>query len=405
MLEHRISCFCFFLILFGGLQLGTDSDAAKIKPTVQAKQSKERLFFPYNWCLAFKIVSISPHTSYDFHGDNAEFDVKVKVEHVLRDSTNTTEAASYKEGRAVYETAVRNGDEVTFCLSKHSNIDLKRYIESLQGKTQVWAFSTWSKFNNDKRLHFDFDERYEPFHGRSFSAKKLADLTAALTSKPSSALEPNLPIERYLKARWTISRIREFCHKENRLIRYVPHPDPSGIRDDGSWYQGILYSTPTVGQVFWSADTVNGIPISYGLVAKFKSDVWQLESERFDLKASFTDADVLKKRIYDTLELGFEQSHKAHVRPPRTEKERSMAVIYSSTPLSMPSSWREFIIETDPKTRNAVALNCKTSAGKLRVILDSKKDISSVLVDGKPDTEWTVSLAMARREISRLYHN
>jgi len=140
------------------------------------------------------------------------------------------------------------------------------------------------------------------------------------------------------------------------------------------------------------------------LVAKFKADVWQLESKTFDLNATFTDDDALKKRIYDTLDVGYEQSHKAHVRPPKPGKEEGMAAIFSSTPLSMPSNWSEFVIETNPKTRKAVALHCKTANGKLfRVVLDANKDISSVTVNGKPDAEWNISLAKARRDISRFY--
>jgi hypothetical protein len=261
----------------------------------------------------------------------------------------------------------------------------------MKGKTQVWAFTTW--ISNHKQLHFDSKKRFEPFHNQAFSTKDLEELAADLGITNIEPKQAKFPVERYLRERWPENRIREFCHKDNRLIRWRAVPDPSQFKYDGFGLRGFLYSKPALGEVMWLARTVNTIPTSYGLVVKRGNNVWQLERCDFELGSSLSDDDALKIRIQDTLCHAFEISFDAHPRPPIT----------SSTPLSSPPAWKAFSIERANNTSNVVAVSCETSSGRLRALLDNNKEIRTVTLNGKQDNEWMESLAKANKERSKLY--
>lgn len=378
-----------------------DCNAANSLQSWRTKLQNGSIFFPYSWCLAFKVLSVGPHTTHEAKLDRADLDVKVKVEYVLREGMETSKFDAHDRADNLKETAVRAGDTVTFCLSKEHNLDLQQYIDSLKGKTQVWAFTTW--MNDHKRLHFDIEKRFEPFHNQEFSTNDLKELAADLRKVITDAQEAKRPIERYLRERWPENRIREFCHKDNRLIKWKAYPDPDEFRYDDFGFRGILYAKSALGEVMWLAYTVNKTPTSYGLIVKRGKSVWQLERSNFEFGSSLNDDDALKQRIHDTLSYAFSKSFDAHPRPPRTKEETGMQAIFSSTPLSSPPDWRTFTIERANNTRKVVAVSCETSFGRLRALLDKNKEIQTVTVNGKQDNDWMEALAEANKERSKLY--
>jgi hypothetical protein len=403
MKSAKLSAIAFALLLIplGCRHMEPDCNAASTQPSWRTKLQNGSIFFPYSWCLAFKVLSVSPHIVREDKIDHADLDVKVKVEYVLREGTQTSELATNYRGKRFHEAPIRVGDTVTFCLSTETNWDLKRYIDSLKGNTQVWAFSTWSRLNNGKRLHFEIEQRFEPFQNREFSKQDLNELAADLAKVITDPQEAKRPIEEYLRQRWSENRIREFCHKDNRLIIGMAIPDPDEFmldcRPGDLSLRGTLYPQSGLGEVMWKADTTNNTPTSYGLVVKHGKSVWQLERPYFELGSSFNEDDALKIRIHDTL------SYARATRYNPFYRHRRPQAIFSTDPLPRFPDWRTFTIEKVLNTGEVVAVGCETSAGRLRALLDMNKEIQTVTVNGKQDNDWVEDLAEANKERSRLY--
>jgi hypothetical protein len=285
-------------------------------------------------------------------------------------------------------------------------LDLKQYINSLKGKTQVWAFSTWPRSNNGDRLYFEIEQHFEPFHNQGFSTRDLKELAADLTKVITDPQEAKRSIEKYLKERWTENRIRNFCHKDNFLVGWGPVPDPDWIGSNGcedSTVEGILYPKSTLGKVAWIAYTTNKTPTSYGLVVKRGNCVWQLERSNFELCSSFADDDALKVRLQDTLKYATQKAFDAHLRPALTKEEASREGVFSTSPLHFPPDWRTFTIEREDHTRKVVAVSYATSSGRLRALLNGNKEIQTVTVNGKQDNDWMEALSASNEERSKLY--
>ncbi|MCA0314367.1 MAG: hypothetical protein LCH63_11085 [Candidatus Melainabacteria bacterium] len=393
-------------ILFGSGQMELGCNAANARPSWRTKLPDGSIFFPYSWCLAFKIQKVEPHLVYEGRTDIAELDVHVKVEYVLREGTQTSERICNESGQEVNEAPIKAGDTITLCLSKEPNFDLRKYLSSLENKTQVWAFSTATRNNNGKRLHFSIRERFEPFHDQEFSTNDLKELASDLAPVIKDPQKAKLPIERYLRDRWTEKRIREFCHKDNRLVLWLPIPEPESFEcniSDNSSLQGILYPKSQLGEVLWIAYTTNNTPTRYAIVVKNGRDLWQLDRTNFDLGGSFSDDDALKMRIHDTLNFAQRISFFAHQRPPLTREEYLSGGIFSSTTLPTVPDWKTFMVEREKNTGRVVAVSCKTSSGRLSALLDNNKQIQSVTMNGKQDYEWVQSLAEANKKRVKRY--
>lgn len=398
------------LLLFihsGGGQPELECNASNTRPTWRTKLPDGSIFFPYSWCLAFKILNVKPHLVHQYKTDDAELDIQVKVEYVLREGTQTSHPFWSERGQEVKETPIQKGDIITLCLSKEPNLDLRKFVSSLKNKTQVWAFSTPHRNNNGKRLRFRISDRFEPFHNQTFSSNDLKELAAGLAPVINDPQKAKLPIEKYLRDRWTEKRIREFCQKDNRLVIWKAIPDPVEFgcyTPEISCLRGVLYPKSQLGEVMWIADTTNNTPTSYAVSVKDGKNLWQLDRSCFELGVAFNDDDALKKRIHDTLTFAQGISFDAH--PPKqdlTKEEHSIQAYSSSTPLPFMPDWKAFTVERERGTGKVVAVSCETSSGRLRAILDSKKTIRSVTMGGKQDNEWIKSLAEANKKRAELY--
>jgi hypothetical protein len=99
------------LFMFGGGQMESDCNAGNIRPSWRTKLQNGSIFFPYSWCLAFKVLGVGPHTTRECKIDCADLDVKAKVEYVLRDGGEKKKFVAYdgaddfKEQR--YEQVIR----------------------------------------------------------------------------------------------------------------------------------------------------------------------------------------------------------------------------------------------------------------------------------------------------------
>src|ERR1700733_3890731 len=281
MKSAKLAAISFSLLISFGLASGCS--AADSQPRWRATLLDGSIFFPYSWCLAFKVLRAGPHTiprgSIRTKTDDADLDVKVKVEYVLRQGTEYERLDTRKV------PVVRAGKSITFCLSKKSDLDLKQYIDSVKTRKQVWAFSTWWPGDSD-RLFFNVESHFEPFRNQEFSKTDLKELAADLAKIITDPEDAKHPIEKYLAERWPENRIREFCHRDNRLIMRGASPDPGQFVYDcpgESYLQGLLYPNSGLGKVMWMAKTVKKIPIRYGLVVKHGKSVWQLEESQFEL--------------------------------------------------------------------------------------------------------------------------
>jgi hypothetical protein len=364
--------------------------AADYVPSWRSKLQNGSIFFPYAWCLAFKVLSVDPHTA-SWSGDCANQDVKVMVEYVVRDGTQIDEFAEHDRFDNRKAKSIRQGDILTFCLAQRTNPYLNRTTDSLTGKTQVWAFDAWSS-KDGKSLNFDIEDHFEPFKNQEFSNKDLKKFANALKKTITNPDRAKRPVEKYLRERWPENRIREFCHKENRLIFWKATPEPDVLcwenRRQDFYLRGILYpKTASLGEVCWFAWTVNKIPTRYGVVVKRGTDIWQLDISNFDLASVFTDDDALTKRIYDTLHYAREKSFNAHLRAPIGKEEANRSGVFSSTKLSVLPDWQAFTVERDASTGNVIGVNCETANGRLKVHLDTNKDIQVVTVNGKRDLD------------------
>jgi hypothetical protein len=401
MKSAKLSAIAFSLLISFGLASGCS--AADSQPRWRATLPDGSIFFPYSWCLAFKVLRAGPHTiprgSIRTKTDKADLDVKVKVEYVLRQGTEYERLDTRKV------PVVRAGKSITFCLSKQSDLDLKQYIDSVKTRKQVWAFSTWWPGDSD-RLFFNVESHFEPFRNQEFSKTDLKELAADLAKTITDPEDAKHPIEKYLAERWPENRIREFCHRDNRLIMRGASPDPGQFVYDcpgESYLQGLLYPNSGLGKVMWMAKTVKKIPIRYGLVVKHGKSVWQLEESQFELGSSFSDDDALRKRIHDTLSDAWVKSFFDHRRPPRAENNEGGQRIYSSTPLChLSPDWKAFTIEKG-NIGQAVAVSCGTSSGRLTALLDGNKEIQTVTLNGKDDEDWIEALVDANQVRSNLY--
>jgi len=322
-------------------------------------------FLPYKYCLLGKIISIK-RSGFDFL-------TEVRVDENLKSDTPVQQKIFLvtTDSPPSFPTHALKKKPLIICFNNLPPVyadDLRRQF----GSQSIPAQNVWIT---------DFKV------GTLTSWKNLCTSSSKLTSQ-----EKRSEFQKYLEERWTAERIADFCNIRNRWIHWYPQPftnDP-----EMETWSGRLSVDPAKNiRVSWKAPVFEGIPQTYSIQAEGKDgSFWNLETSNPSI-GSWNDKEYLTFRV--SKELSNVSKASSHI-----EVRSSAEAGYRASSLEKAFNRRHD--EQIKITPRETIYQCLIGEKVLSAILDNKRHISVILVNGKKDTSWNKALAECDSNIDQI---
>jgi hypothetical protein len=234
-----------------------------------------------------------------------------------------------------------------------------------------------------------------PFPAQLFSNSDIQHLRVKLKNVVENNIKLKAILQKYLEERWTVERVRKFCQPERRIAQpYQNLMCPNSFVLSGELYPSLKGE---LGDVTWYCGVDNNVPDQYSVCVKRKTnssglsspDLWVLGSGQPGF-SSYTEDDFNNDLVAESLSScarNYDSVHRETTKPDLTK------YILGRTN-------EQVIKERDGRV---TAYSCVLSNGaKLVAELDQNLSIKSILIDGKPDKDWTRAVAEAAENIDIL---
>lgn len=234
-----------------------------------------------------------------------------------------------------------------------------------------------------------------PFPAQVFSNSDIQHLRVKLKNLVENNIKLKVILQKYLEERWTVERVRKFCQPERRIAQ----PVQNLMCRNSFVLSGELYPSlkDELGDVTWYCGADNNVPDQYSVCVKRKTksaglnspDLWILEFGQPGF-SSYTEDEFNIDLVAESLSNCARNYDIVH-------RETTKADL-SGRVLGLTKAQ---IIKA--QNGQVTAYTCVLSNGATLVAeLDQNLSIKSILVDGKPDKDWTKAVAEAAENIDIL---
>lgn len=234
-----------------------------------------------------------------------------------------------------------------------------------------------------------------PFPSQLFSSSDIQHLRVKLKNVVENNIKLKAILQKYLEERWTVERVRKFCQPERRIAQ----PYQNLMCRNSFVLSGELYPSlkGELGDVTWYCGVDNNVPDQYSVCVKRKTnssglsspDLWVLGSGQPGF-SNYTEDEFNKYLVAVSLSNCARNYDSVHR---ETAKADLSGRVWGLT--------KAQVIKA--QNGQVTAYSCVLSNGaKLVAELDQNLSIKSILIDGKPDNDWTKAVAEAAENIDIL---
>lgn len=351
----------------------SDVEVANLKAKLQLPG------FTSRECVLLKVTEVcTKATSYGVG-------VKAVVEEVLLGDEDSAFGKIYKQGGA-------KTTPVDLFLQPADSPEVESELKKIRaGMRCVLGFDrSWLEGNECKLWNIA-----TPFPSQLFSSSDIQHLRVKLKNVVENNIKLKAILQKYLEERWTVERVRKFCQPERRIAQ----PYQNLMCRNSFVLSGELYPSlkGELGDVTWYCGVDNNVPDQYSVCVKRKTnssglsspDLWVLGSGQPGF-SSYTEDDFNNDLVAESLSScarNYDSIHRETTKPDLTK------YILGRT--------NEQVIKE--RDGSVTAYSCVLSNGaKLVAELDQNLSIKSILIDGKPDKDWTKAVAEAAENIDIL---
>jgi hypothetical protein len=260
-------------------------------------------------------------------------------------------------------------------------------IETLVGKTCILAFKPKAKSDGVR----DVVGIEAPFPSQKYTSEDVAALTSGLRLSSEYLVNLKAALQKYIEARWSVERIKQFCQPDVRSMPFMQSlvPVASDLVLAGRIYPD---ESKAIGEIQWYCNLKKGIPDEYqAQVKRSDHERWVLEIN-CPSKSQLTDEEINENIIWLKLMNAY-SAYRVDNCPKDPTKQKSLGDVFLNSITRYIKDKSGRITGLKGILANGQILTADVSEGL---------EVSNILVDGKPNIYWSEICSEASQRIERV---